>query len=37
MNQSNVIAFYIFTAFLIYITMRGELPTYIGFIVGKTT
>ena len=34
MNQSNIIAAYLFAAFVIYITMRGELRTYLGFFFG---
>lgn len=34
MNQSNVIFAYLFGAFVIYITMRGELRTYMGFLIG---
>ncbi len=33
-NQSNVIAAYLFAAFLVFITMRGELRQYMGFILG---
>lgn len=32
MNQSSWVAGYIFLAFLVYITMRGELPKYMGFL-----
>lgn len=35
MQQSNVIAGYIFAAFLIYITLKGELPTYMGFLLSS--
>lgn len=35
MQQSNVIAGFIFVAFLIYITMKGELPTYMGFLLSS--
>lgn len=31
MQQSNVIFFFIFAAFFVYITIRGELPRYAGF------
>jgi len=34
MSQSNVIAAYLFIAFVVYITMRGELRTYMGFFFG---
>jgi hypothetical protein len=33
MPQSNVIFFYVFAAFLVFITMRGELPKYMGFLL----
>lgn len=33
MRQSSVIFFYMFAAFLIFITMRGELPVYMGFLL----
>ncbi len=35
MNQSSWIAGYIFLAFLIFITMRGELPKYLGFLLAS--
>lgn len=34
MNQSNIIFAYLLAAFIIFITMRGELPKYLGFIIG---
>ncbi len=34
-NQSSWIAGYIFLAFLVYITMRGELPKYLGFLLAS--
>ncbi len=37
MSQSNIIAAYLFIAFVIFITMRGELRTYLGFFVGGGT
>lgn len=33
-NQSNIIAAYLFVAFVIFITMRGELGVYLGFFIG---
>lgn len=33
MPQSNVIFFYLFAAFFVFITMRGELPKYMGFLL----
>jgi hypothetical protein len=33
--QSNVIFFYLFAAFLVFITMRGELPKYLGFLLAS--
>lgn len=35
MPQSNVIFFYLFAAFVIFITMRGELPKYLGFLLAS--
>jgi len=32
-SQSNLIVGAIFFAFIVYITMKGELPTYMGFFV----
>lgn len=37
MNQSNIIAAYLLIAFVIFITMRGELRTYLGFFFGGGT
>jgi len=34
MNQSNIIAAYLFIAFVVFITMRGSLRTYLGFFIG---
>jgi hypothetical protein len=34
MSQSNVIFAFLFAAFVIFITMRGKLPTYLGFLLG---
>jgi len=31
--QSNVIFFYLFAAFFVFITMRGELRKYMGFLL----
>ena len=31
MNQSNIIFAYLFLAFVVFITVRGELATYLGF------
>lgn len=33
MNQSTVIFGFLFAAFLVFITQRGELPIYLGFIL----
>lgn len=33
MNQSSVIFGALFVAFLVFITLRGELPTYAGFLL----
>lgn len=35
MPQSNVIFFYIFAAFFVFITLRGELPKYMGFLLAS--
>lgn len=35
MNQSTIIFGYLFVAFLIFITQRGELPIYWGFLVSS--
>jgi len=38
MPQSSTIAFFLLAGFLIYITMRGELPKYAAVIgIGPTT
>ncbi len=34
LSQSSVLAFYLFAAFIVFITVRGELGTYVGFFVG---
>lgn len=33
MPQSNVIFAFVFAAYVIFITMRGELPKYMGFLL----
>jgi hypothetical protein len=35
MPQSNVIFFYMFAAFFVFITLRGELPKYMGFLLAS--
>lgn len=35
MGQSNSIFFFLFAAFFVFITMRGELPKYMGFILAS--
>ncbi|MDE2020305.1 MAG: hypothetical protein KGJ13_08225 [Patescibacteria group bacterium] len=35
--QSNVIFFYLFAAFFVFITMRGELRKYMGFLLSTPT
>lgn len=35
MQQSSVIFFYLFVAFVVYITQRGELPTYLGLLLAS--
>lgn len=37
MPQSNVIFFYVFAAFFVFITLRGELPKYMGFLLASPT
>lgn len=34
MAQSNAIFAFMFAAFVVFVTMRGELPTYMGFLLG---
>jgi hypothetical protein len=34
MRQSSVIVFFLFAAFIVFITQRGELPTYLGLLIG---
>lgn len=36
MRWDNQIALFIFMAFAVFITMRGELPIYMGFILGTS-
>jgi hypothetical protein len=33
MSQSNSIFFFLFAAFFVFITVRGELPKYMGFLL----
>jgi hypothetical protein len=33
-SQSNVIALFVIAAFVLFITSRGELPVYMGFLLG---
>lgn len=33
-QQSSLIAFYLLAAFVVFITMRGELSVYLGFLMG---
>lgn len=37
MQQSNVIFASLFIAFIVYITVRGELPSYINILKGKAS
>jgi hypothetical protein len=37
MDQSNIIFLYLLIAFVIFITMRNELGTYMGFVFGATS
>jgi hypothetical protein len=37
MDQSNIIAGMVIVAFIIFITVRGELPTYMGFLFGASS
>jgi hypothetical protein len=34
MENSNVTAMFLLAAFLFFITARGELPVYMGFLLG---
>jgi hypothetical protein len=36
MQQSNVIFAALFVAFIVYVTLRGELPTYVGLLKGTS-
>lgn len=33
MPQSNVIMAFVFAAFIVFVTQRGELPVYLGFLL----
>jgi hypothetical protein len=33
MSQSNFIALFLFAAFIVFITLRGELPKYLGLLI----
>jgi len=35
MPQSNAIFFFVFAAFFVFITLRGELPKYMGFLLAS--
>lgn len=35
MNQSSVIFFFIFAAYFVFITVRGELPIYMGLLLAS--
>jgi hypothetical protein len=35
LQQSNLIFGMIFLGFIVFITMRGELPIYMGFLIPK--
>lgn len=37
MRWDNVVAFYLALAFIIYITLKGELPVYMGFILSPAS
>lgn len=37
MQQSNVIFASLFVAFIVYVTVKGELPTYIDLLKGNKT
>lgn len=37
MQQSNAIFAFLFIAFLVFITMKGELPLYMGFLFGTSS
>lgn len=36
-NQSTIVAFFLLAGFVIFVTQRGELPAYIGLLVGAGT
>jgi hypothetical protein len=36
MRWDNQIALFVFMAFMVFITVRGRLPLYMGFILGTT-
>jgi len=36
-SQSNVIFAYLLIAFIVFITVKGELPTYLGFLLGGSS
>lgn len=35
MSQSNIIAGFMTLAFVVYITIKGELPVYLGFLLAE--
>lgn len=37
MSRGSVIALYVFAAFVIFITQRGELPQYLGYLFGASS
>lgn len=37
MDQTNVIVGATIVAFIIFVTVKGELPAYMGFLLGATT
>ena len=37
MSRGSVIALYVLAAFVIFITQRGELPAYLGYLFGASS
>lgn len=37
MDQTNITVGVVIVAFIIFITVKGELPTYLGFLLGTGT
>ena len=37
MSQATIVFFFVLTAFMLYITQRGELPEYLALLIGGGT